>query len=287
MAAKGKPAGFHNPRKVWATIGKAFIEPDRVMAPDILPPRVEVSIKQKPDKEKDLIVKLSAARQIAEPQHEVTRAVLYINDTLYAPGVAIKNDGTVDAEITIDRKLLAHGDNEIRLVCVNGRGIEKEDSRPVVYDDDAKVSRKLYAVCVGIDDYTGVKGFGAIRSLNCAAKDAEEVARVLRQHRKSNLFTESTVEHILQKDATAANILERIRELGKQAGPDDLFVLFLSGHGEAEQTDDGEFKRGSFFYICRDSERRVKESLLHAREVRQALERITARKLVLVDACRS
>jgi uncharacterized caspase-like protein len=218
--------------------------------------------------------------------------VLYVNDTIFAPGVPIKN-GTVETDITIEHSRLAHGENEVRLVCVNGRGIENEAAKQFEYDDGAVVSRKLYAVCVGINDYTRVKNFlsaGEPRTklnLNCAVNDAEEVTRILRQHTKSNLFTQSEVENIPEQLATAAHILARIEALGKQAGPDDVFVLFLSGHGEAEPLGEGRYKRGSFFYLCRDSDRDDPRTQLRAEQLHNALRKIAARKLVLIDTCRS
>jgi hypothetical protein len=113
------------------------------------------------------------------------------------------------------------------------------------------------------------------------------VAEILRQHSTSQLFETSEVALIPEKEATAANILKRIKELGEKARPNDLFVLFLSGHGDAPRSRTGGYQRGAFFYICRNSDAFVPETLLRADQLNDALIKINARKLILVDACHS
>ena len=79
---------------------------------------------------------------------------------------------------------------------------------------------KVFLVSVGITDYPGTQN-----DLNLPAKDAATIA---------SLYTKNTnVEYCLLQNgkATIKNITAAMRKVYKNAGKNDIVVLFYSGHG--------------------------------------------------------
>ena len=52
---------------------------------------------------------------------------------------------------------------------------------------------------------------------------------------------------LLDEAATSQAILAEIEKIGKKAGADDLFVLSLSGHGMAPETDND---KEVWYFVC-------------------------------------
>jgi hypothetical protein len=188
----------------------------------------------------------------------------------------------VDAKLTIPRARLHQGLTEIKVVCYNAEGGRGQAETSVEFYDAARGKPDLYALCVGINNYRKIKGFGPeIKDLRLAVKDAEVMAEVFRQHTESRTFRHSRVDLVPQKEASAGEILRRLEALGKKVKPDDWLVVFLSGHGRSDD------EPGSFAYICANSDRRDSKSQLGAAALHRALAGIRCRKLILLDACRS
>src|SRR5262249_51788609 len=144
----------------------------------------------------------------------------------------------------------------------------------------------LYALCVGINDYSKVKGY-SFADLRCSRNDAEEMKRVFEQHAGSKLYKKAVVRLIPQDKATAAEIVKQIKELGKQAKAGDWFVVFLSGHGSAEMETAETCKAGSFFYLCADTDKNRAATHLTSKKLYDALTAIPCSKMVILDCCHS
>lgn len=287
----GEPAGKgrHRPDKVWPVVRGTFLSPERMQVADIEPPEIRISPTQAPNPKTDLIVRLVVRpRDGDEAGQAIKRVVLWLDDSVFEFPLKKQADGTVDGKVTIPFARLRQGKNTLRLLAFNDAGGRAEaEPLEIDYDDPARRKANLYALCVGINDYSKAKSGRKISNLKCARADAEQVTEILRQHKDSGLFEKVQVESLLDKDATAEKIIEKIQELGKDARPDDLFVLFLSGHGHALESKAGEYEPGSFFYICSDSDLTDRSTLLRTRQLRTLLEAIHCRKLILLDACRS
>ncbi|MFI4861735.1 MAG: caspase family protein [Phycisphaerales bacterium JB063] len=86
-----------------------------------------------------------------------------------------------------------------------------------------KEGGQVYGVFVGINDYPGENDLAY-----CDA-DATRTARVFTQH--FDMDRDHAI--ILTNDeATIDGITQAIQQIGAQAGPDDMFVFFYSGHGD-------------------------------------------------------
>lgn len=85
-----------------------------------------------------------------------------------------------------------------------------------------KEGGQVYGVFVGINDYPG----GG--DLPYCDADATRTARVFRRH--FGMDRDHSVV-LTNDEATIEKIEQAIRDMGSQAGPDDMFVFFYSGHG--------------------------------------------------------
>jgi uncharacterized caspase-like protein len=156
--------------------------------------------------------------------------------------------------------------------------------------DDAKIH--LYGLVVGVSDYSG-SGI----DLKYAAKDAEDFYNALLP--SANLLFEGRAHMQLLNSGAAENklplrknILAALDSL-KNSGPDDIVVIYLSGHGINYGGQDGDF-----YYLTAEAsaagseyarDPAVREStMISSALLTQYLNQVPARKKVLIlDACAS
>lgn len=84
---------------------------------------------------------------------------------------------------------------------------------------------RVHAVMVGIADYGG-----SANNLEYTDSDAEKMAETLR--REGVLSPDSVM--LTNADATVAGVRAAFARVAANAGPDDLFLFFFSGHGSQE-----------------------------------------------------
>ena len=159
----------------------------------------------------------------------------------FAPGTALR------AQVDI-----VAGENRFTAYAFNQDDVKTEDAETVV-TGDASLKRpgELWVIAIGIDDYKN-RNF----HLNYAASDARlaawslllerrEIARYIEdassqaqakgtKYSGGNLTASSGAAHIfplLDADATRARILDTVREVARQARPEDAIVLYYAGHG--------------------------------------------------------
>jgi len=91
---------------------------------------------------------------------------------------------------------------------------------------------KKWALVVGIDDFTDDR----IPHLKYAVKDSTDFVTYL-EDPKGGRFDPSHVQHLTNDKATLEAIREAIGNLRANAKPDDLVVLYFSGHGSPRDID--------------------------------------------------
>lgn len=117
-------------------------------------------------------------------------------------------------------------------------------------------SAKIYLVSVGISDYPGKEN-----DLRLPKADADTMEWLYR--RNANAATAKLVN----SQATKANIIRTMERLYSQAKPDDMVVLFFSGHG---------YKGG---FVAHDG-------FLSYKQIRKAMSRSRSKhKVIFADAC--
>ena len=92
-------------------------------------------------------------------------------------------------------------------------------------------NKKLYALCVGINDYQYVP------KLNGCVPDATNIYNYLASTCANTDFEFDAVK-LTDSQATKANIVENFFNHLGQAGPDDIAVFYFSGHGAEEDADE-------------------------------------------------
>lgn len=159
----------------------------------------------------------------------------------------------------------------------------------VVGSDKVKVTkpyRKLYALCIGINDYS----FPDIPDLAYAENDASEVAKILESD-----YGFDKVTLLVGKDATRENIINALADLqdSSKVKKEDGVVIYFSGHGVTVKVNNGE--QGYLLPI--DAKVKLKNinnpapyrrSALRMDSLKDDADAIPARHvLFLVDACYS
>ncbi|MGE5430042.1 MAG: caspase family protein [Syntrophomonadaceae bacterium] len=87
---------------------------------------------------------------------------------------------------------------------------------------DVLTGGRYFGLVIGINSYSGYWP-----SLRCAANDAKEVSKILKdRYRFDSVFT------ILDKDATRRNIMQSLEWLSNNLNKDDNLLIFYAGHGQ-------------------------------------------------------
>lgn len=202
-------------------------------------------------------------------------------------GDVLKGQNSTTLEATAP---LVGGENRFTAYAFNHDNIKSSDATLVV-NGDATLKRQgtAYILAVGINTYSNPN-----YDLKYAVADAVAFsAEFKRQQETLKNYGRVEVIPLYDKDATKANILQKLSELASKAQPEDAVIVYFSGHGTAAQQ--------RFYLIPHDlgyqgartklSEADLKSILDHSisdRELEQAFEKIDAGQLLMViDACNS
>jgi hypothetical protein len=135
-------------------------------------------------------------------------------------------------------------------------------------------SRKLFALAIGVSDYVAPE-----MALSYAAKDARDFASAL-EGQKGGYYADVAVRVIADREVTRASLIAGLDWLESQAaGPDDISVLFLAGHG---LTDD---KQNYWFLPSDATEDDAHGKGVSQDEMRKALQSLTGKVLWFLDTC--
>ncbi len=86
---------------------------------------------------------------------------------------------------------------------------------------------RVFAIMVGVSDYGDVAN-----DLPYTDEDAEKLAETLQ---RGGVLNPSSVV-LTNAEATVGGVRRAFQEVSRQAGPDDMFLFFFSGHGSQEDT---------------------------------------------------
>jgi hypothetical protein len=134
-------------------------------------------------------------------------------------------------------------------------------------------STKTYGVFVGVNEYKD------LINLTYAAKDATDMAEVLRASANP-----SQIKLLTNSAATKSAVLDKLTWLSRKAGPSDTAIVYFSGHGGRRSSPD------DHAYLCPADA--LAEDLegtgITSVELTKALRAIKSERLiVLLDACYS
>lgn len=213
-----------------------------------------------------------------QPQNGgVGRIVYKINGVEQeARALAITTPGS-KLPLKISLPLPAGQVNNVEMIAYNGRN--SIASQPLVVTQTtpaAAVKPTLYVLAVGVSQY---KDPGM--SLKYAAADAQAVSAMLAQRGKA-LFDIAAPKILLDGQANRSGIQAAFAELAGQVKENDVFLLYLAGHGAVFD--------GAYHFVPQDdiyrSEKNFRAASLNQQDFQDLLKTIRAQKsLILLDTC--
>ena len=132
---------------------------------------------------------------------------------------------------------LREGLNTIAFVAATASATTKPHEVSVFYrpDDEPNPLPDLYVAAIGVSNYQD-----ASLDLQFADDDAEAFARTWRS--QQGLLYENVHARVLTNDAaTKQGVMDLLGWLLKEPGPEDLVILFISGHGVSDAQGDYHF----------------------------------------------
>lgn len=139
---------------------------------------------------------------------------------------------------------------------------------------------RLFVLAAGVDKYDDKN----IAQLSGCVADATEMAETSRKY-AGDLYINVFERVLADKAVTHDSLLTTIREFGKTISPDDVFILYLAGHGITHSD-------GDYYYIPSDYTTKIADPA-RARgvskwELISALSAIRAENItVILDTCQS
>jgi dipeptidyl aminopeptidase/acylaminoacyl peptidase len=177
---------------------------------------------------------------------------------------------------------LQQGRNVITLMAYNrNNSIESDRSRiELAFAATAAEKPQLHILTIAVNRYRD----GDLR-LNYAINDAEELARVVNEKAK-NLFAGVHIHKIHNDDVTREKLEAVFVAIGRQTKRDDVFLLFVAGHGITGERD------GAYYFLPVNFRYTGEESIagqgVSMTDFKKYLTNIQAMKsLILIDTCNS
>ena len=151
-------------------------------------------------------------------------------------------------------------------------------SAKVNSNNDLDKVGNCYAVVIGLSNYKYTQS-GDLTDLAYADADAIVFKKALI---KSG-WNSDYIKLLTNKQATQRNILIALESWLKKARPEDMVVLFWSGHGFPDPQDPQQV-----YFACYDTDPRIPATGYRVDQVYRALEEVQSRNVVvLADACHS
>jgi hypothetical protein len=174
---------------------------------------------------------------------------------------------------------LREGKNEIVVVAQDSEGLVAQKTLSIQL---IKKRGEVWAVVIGISRYKGIP------SLKYAANDAREFYRYLAE---VNAVPKDHIWLLLDEEATLDNLKSTLgTQLRRQAGKDDMVIIYLAGHGATEKDATSPDGDGLEKYILpyNANPKDLYASAMPMSEVARIFNRISSERLVFIsDTCYS
>ncbi|MHA4739013.1 caspase family protein [Dyadobacter sp. MSC1_007] len=151
---------------------------------------------------------------------------------------------------------------------------------------------KIFALLIGINEYSP-SSIPPIRSLNGCLNDVSDFGKFLKENYNDLIQDEQQILVLTDAGASRANVIKGFRVHLTQAGPDDLAVVYYSGHGStgitAPEFQAATSDRQEQTWVLHDSREPDKYDLAD-KEIALLLEEVAARNpriVVIADSCNS
>ena len=164
---------------------------------------------------------------------------------------------------------------EVGLIAWTG-GLASEAARiKVTWDGAPEATRKLFALVVGVSDYSD-----PAMKLTYAAKDARDFDKALKGQ-KGAYYVDVETHLLTDHEVTRSSIIDGLAWLKTMAtNPNDVSVVFLAGHGLTDE-------KQAYWFFPSDA---TGSDDVHVKgisqdEVRQSLTKLSGKVLWFLDTC--
>ncbi|MGN7885571.1 caspase family protein [Dyadobacter endophyticus] len=151
---------------------------------------------------------------------------------------------------------------------------------------------KIFALLIGINEYSP-SSVPAIRALNGCLNDVSDFGDFLKENYGDLIPEEQQILVLANAKATRTNVIDGFRKHLAQAGPDDIALVYYSGHGStgitAREFQAATSDRQEQTWVLHDSREPGKYDLAD-KEIALLLEEVSAggsRIVVIADSCHS
>jgi len=279
---------FHKPEKIADLIAKARFDPERIAIPELLPPKINIDLV---GKEQDaVLVKIGVEPRIDVFVAEPKEVSLWVNDHKLKRWTGIGE--TFTETVAVPATKLRSGENRIICQAYNQAGVRGDSGTIKLSRAERDRKPRVFALCVGISSYgkaaRGPRGQLLWGDLFFAVEDAKAISQALRDQVGTSLFNSGQVHVLLEQSATRSAIIGKLQELRDTVRPDDLFVLFLAGHGYAKRIRPNVFQPRSFAFVCPDFDIASPQTTgIPGDRLYEEIIALPSRKLLLFDCCHS
>ncbi|MBN2105032.1 caspase family protein [bacterium] len=208
-----------------------------------------------------------------DDQYPIKRYNIYVNDVPLFGGYGKEVSGrSVQKTESVE---LTTGTNKIEVSCFNTAGAES--FRAITYaEHQEEVQPDLYFLAFGVSQYQN-----SDLNLSYAHKDALDLADAFQG--LSGQFGTVNVKTYTDDQVTVQNI-QNAKDFLKGAKTDDIFVLFIAGHGMYSQGDDA-----TYYYLTHNTDiANLSQTAADFDLIEGLLQGIKSRKkLFLMDTCES
>jgi WD40 repeat protein len=243
---------------------------------EILPPVVEII---SPADNSQLATKTLTIRyRVRSPAGDsVTGMRVFVDGGLIKNELRLNLVGAdIEREIQVD---LPERDCEIGIVTENrhGWGVTAKRRLTWIGPKDEKKG-VLYVLAIGVTNY---KDEALKKGVKRAADDAKDFAELLKKQKRGRLYRDVQVTTLRDDQVTRDSIIIALRQIGSQATGNDLIMLFVSGHGEKDDS-------GKYRYLLPDVDKnRLPSRCLSHSDIKDPLVRFPGRRVIFIDTCRS
>lgn len=164
--------------------------------------------------------------------------------------------------------------SEVGLIAWSGGLSSQAAQVKVIWNGAPEVTRKLYALVVGVSDYADPE-----MALKYAAKDAGDFAKAL-QDQKGGYYADVQTRVLTDRAVTRAGLIQGLQWLEQSAtNPNDVSVLYLAGHGMTDE------QQTYWYYTADANDSNIRINGVSQDEIRKSLQRLQGKVLWFLDTC--
>ncbi|MFK5892635.1 MAG: caspase family protein [Pseudomonadota bacterium] len=202
---------------------------------------------------------------------------------IYVNGKAVLEQSIDQKEKQLQLKIpLSSGANQITALSYNSSGLSSDPRYLSVLSEQAgKEKPNLYILSIGVSKY---KYLSENSQLIYAHSDAQNFAQRFNVSAKS-LYKQIYTHSMLNEEASHSKILEKLSQLSKEVGENDVLMVFYAGHGFKDTNE----QQKEIFYLATNDlvPEKISSTSLDWKQLSKYLHKIKGRVMVFLDACHS